>query len=163
MTHSAETHPQLTKLIQQIRHHPTMLTCYPDVRCLFALVLLSLVARVGGVGSGLHLRSVRNPVPITVRVSINASDQKVRNMSVEQALKRLQACDKVDHLILLQKLYILGIKGSEHQWFKNYLNNWCCATVINNCKSQKITYIEFCNTRISFSNSFVEYLYLSYN
>ncbi len=49
----------------------------------------------------------------------------------------VKAFDKVDHLILLKKLYSLGITDVEHNWFQNYLNNKFSKVVINNCKSEK--------------------------
>ncbi len=49
----------------------------------------------------------------------------------------VKAFDKVDHLILLKKLYMLGINNTEHNWFKNYLSNRFSSVVINNYKSKK--------------------------
>ncbi len=49
----------------------------------------------------------------------------------------VKAFDKVDHLILLKKLYILGIRNVEHYWFKNYLTKRFSSVIINNCKSEK--------------------------
>lgn len=41
-----------------------------------------------------------------------------------------KAFDRVDHVLLLRKLWELGIKGSLHRWFESYLRNRCQAVVI---------------------------------
>ncbi len=43
----------------------------------------------------------------------------------------VKAFDKVDHKILLQKLYALGIKNIELKWFKNYLSDRYSKCVIH--------------------------------
>ncbi len=49
----------------------------------------------------------------------------------------VKAFDKVDHKILLQKLYALGIKNSELKWFKNYLSDRYSKCVIHGHESEK--------------------------
>jgi Reverse transcriptase (RNA-dependent DNA polymerase) len=43
-----------------------------------------------------------------------------------------KAFDTVDHTILLNKLYIYGIRGNMHSWFVNYLSNRKQYTFVNN-------------------------------
>ncbi len=49
----------------------------------------------------------------------------------------VKAFDKVDHKILLQKLYSLGIKNIELHWFKNYLSDRYSRCVIHGYESEK--------------------------
>ena len=51
-----------------------------------------------------------------------------------------KAFDTIDHKILLNKLYMYGIRGITHNWFKNYLSERHQYVSINNCSSslQKI-------------------------
>ena len=51
-----------------------------------------------------------------------------------------KAFDTIDHKILLNKLYMYGIRGITHNWFKNYLSERYQCVSINNCSSslQKI-------------------------
>ena len=49
-------------------------------------------------------------------------------------LKR--AFDTVDHSILLNKLYLYGIRGNIYNWFKSYLTNRCQYVEYNNVKSK---------------------------
>ena len=51
-----------------------------------------------------------------------------------------KAFDTIDHKILLNKLYMYGIRGITHNWLKNYLSERYHYVSINNCSSslQKI-------------------------
>ena len=51
-----------------------------------------------------------------------------------------RAFDTIDHKILLNKLYMYGIRGITHNWFKNYLSERYQYFSINSCSSslQKI-------------------------
>ena len=46
-----------------------------------------------------------------------------------------KAFDTVDHCILLDKLYMYGIRGIAHDWFLSYLSNRSQAVVYNNHES----------------------------
>ena len=46
-----------------------------------------------------------------------------------------KAFDTVDHGILLEKLGLYGIEGSEHMWFKSYLLDRKQAVYVNGCFS----------------------------
>ena len=48
----------------------------------------------------------------------------------------VKAFDKVDHKILLSKLYQLGIQGIEQKWFKSYLSERFSKVVINGYESE---------------------------
>lgn len=50
-----------------------------------------------------------------------------------------KAFDRVDHVILLQKLFSLGICGDLHRWFKSYITNRSQAVVVGSSKSNFIT------------------------
>ena len=47
-----------------------------------------------------------------------------------------KAFDTVSHELLLQKLDILGIRGMENQWFRNYLMDRTQSTIIGSSRSQ---------------------------
>jgi len=49
-----------------------------------------------------------------------------------------KAFDTVDHTILLEKLYHYGIRGTVHQWFKNYLSSRKQFTFVNNTYSDNL-------------------------
>ena len=46
-----------------------------------------------------------------------------------------KAFDTIDHKIQLNKLYMYGIQGITHNWFKNYLSERYQYVSINNCSS----------------------------
>ena len=48
-----------------------------------------------------------------------------------------KAVDTVNHDILLQKLYVLGIRGIGHGWIKSYLSIREQFVVLNNTQSTK--------------------------
>ena len=47
-----------------------------------------------------------------------------------------KAFDTVDHQILLNKLYAIGIRGHIHDWFKSYLSNRTQFVYYNNTTSE---------------------------
>ena len=47
-----------------------------------------------------------------------------------------KAFDTVNHNILLSKLNHYGVRGTAHEWFKNYLNNRCQYVNINRVNSE---------------------------
>jgi len=47
-----------------------------------------------------------------------------------------KAFDTIDHSILLHKLYQLGIRGTVHDWFKNYLHNRNQYVCVNGVHSE---------------------------
>ena len=49
-----------------------------------------------------------------------------------------KAFDTVDHEILLQKLYLYGIKGTSYAWFKSYIQNRKQICSMNGKKSHPI-------------------------
>ena len=48
-----------------------------------------------------------------------------------------KAFDTVNHSILLQKLYVYGVRGNMHACFKSYLSNRVQYTKIENTMSEK--------------------------
>jgi len=49
-----------------------------------------------------------------------------------------KAFDSVNHNILLRKLYLAGIRGNQHDWFKSYLSNRKQIVRLNNFESDSL-------------------------
>ena len=82
----------------------------------------------------------------TTDTTANLVDQIARGMNsrhftIATYLDLKKAFDTVNHVILLKKLKLLGIKGKIYDWIKNYLQDRTQKTLANNINSgiQKIT------------------------
>ena len=65
--------------------------------------------------------------------------------------------DTIDHSILLRKLGLYGINGTEHAWFTNYLKNRKQFVYVNGYKSKNPKCINRCSPMIRFrSFSFLD-------
>ena len=49
-----------------------------------------------------------------------------------------KAFDSVNHDILLRKLYLAGVRGNQHDWFKSYLNERKQFVKLNNIESNRL-------------------------
>jgi hypothetical protein len=50
-----------------------------------------------------------------------------------------KAFDRIDHDILISKLYLIGIRGDLLRWFKSYIKNRCQSVVISNYMSSWVS------------------------
>ena len=65
------------------------------------------------------------------------NQDKKHHMAIFIDIKK--AFDTVSHELLLQKLHIIGIRGTENDWFRNYLTGRTQSTVLGKNRSRKST------------------------
>ena len=66
-----------------------------------------------------------------------------------------KAFDTLNHTILLDKLYLYGIRGTTLDWITNYLSNRKQYVIFNNTKSDKKTYYSWGSTGFYPGTSFI--------
>ena len=69
--------------------------------------------------------------------TLNALENK--EIMIGLFLDLSKAFDSLDHSILLQKLYLYGIRGTLWQWFKSYLSNRKQFVSYDNVESHQLT------------------------